>query len=348
MKAAVLEAFGEPLVVREVPDPALAPDGVILRVKATGVCRSDWHVWSGEWKNSVPGLPHILGHEMSGVVEKVGSAVRNFKPGDRVIVPFSQGDGVCPHCLAGHQNMCDHLQMPGFTYNGGFAELVHVPNADRCLIHLPDDVDFVDAAAMGCRFMTAFHGVLRQGEVRPGEWVAVFGAGGVGLSAIQVAVAAGANVIAVDISPEKLAFAREMGAVETVNSREEKPSRAIRRITGGGAHVAIDALGIQDTCTNALLSLRKRGRHVQIGLTTYENGGRLELPVNFIVENEIRMCGSFGMPIPEYDALLQMVARGTLKPGRLVTRTISLEQVAQALQDMSTFAGVGVTVVTEF
>jgi propanol-preferring alcohol dehydrogenase len=238
--------------------------------------------------------------------------------------------------------------MPGFTYKGGFAEYTHIPHADGNLIHLPDGVEFVEASAMGCRFMTAFHGVTQRGKVGPGEWVAVYGAGGVGLSAIQIATAMGANVIAVDISDDKLDFAKQVGAVETVNSTRHKPSQAIRELTGGGAHVSIDALGIQETAVNAVKSLRKQGRHVQIGMTSYENGGMVELPLNLIVENEIQIAGSFGMPVPEFPAMLQMVAKRRLEPGKLVTKTISLEELGDAFQDMSNFSGVGVTVVNRF
>jgi propanol-preferring alcohol dehydrogenase len=348
MKAAVLEKFKAPLAVKEVQDPELTPDGIILKLQATGVCRSDWHAWVGEWNGFIPPLPHILGHEMSGLVEEVGKNVRNFKRGDRVIVPFTQGDGTCPHCLAGHSNVCDHQVMPGFTYNGGFAEYMHVPNADHNLMILPDGVDFLEASAMGCRFMTAFHGVTSQGKVGPGEWVAIFGAGGVGLSATMIATAVGANVIAVDISDEKLEFAKKVGAVAVVNSKKEKAPEAIREITKGGAQVAIDALGIQDTMLNSVLSLNKRGRHVQIGMTSFENGGMLKIPLNDIVSREIRFSGSFGMPISEYPGMLQMVEKKRLQPGKLVTNTISLGGIDNVFKDMSHFAGLGVEVVTQY
>lgn len=348
MKAAVLEAFNAPLVIKEVQDPELTPDGVLLKVEATGVCRSDWHAWSGEWKGGIPDFPHILGHEISGTIEEVGIHVPRFKRGDRVIVPFSQGDGTCPHCLAGHQNVCDHLKMPGFTYNGGFAQYIHIPNANHNLIMLPDGVEFTEASAMGCRFMTAFHSVTSQGRVSPGEWVAVFGTGGVGLSVIQIATAAGANVIAVDIADDKLEFAKKMGAVATINSRADAPHKAIREITKGGAHVSVDALGIQETCSSSIKSLGKKGRHVQIGMTTFENGGQFQLPINMIVQNEIEFKGSFGMPVPEYPTLLQMVEKGRLQPGKLVTKTIALEEVGHELELMNHYSGIGVTVVDRF
>ncbi|RYM06503.1 alcohol dehydrogenase [Sporolactobacillus sp. THM7-7] len=348
MKAAVLEKFKAPLVVKHVPDPELTADGVIVKLMACGVCRSDWHGWMGEWKGFIAPLPHILGHEMSGVVEEVGKNVHNFKKGDRVIIPFTLGDGTCPHCLSGHSNVCDHQVMPGFTYNGGFAEYTHVPNADSNLMHLPGGVAFIEASAMGCRFMTAFHGVVSQGKVAPGEWVAVFGAGGVGLSATQIATAIGANVIAVDISDDKLEFAKKVGAVEVINSKKENAPEAIREITKGGAQVGIDALGIQETMLNSVLCLNKRGRHVQIGMTQFGDKGNLKLPINDIVSRELQFNGSFGMPITEFPGMLQMVEKKRLQPGKLVTGTIDLDGIDDAFHDMTTFSGLGVTVITQF
>jgi propanol-preferring alcohol dehydrogenase len=348
MKAAVLEDFKKPLTIENVHDPDLSPDGVIIEIKACGVCRSDWHGWMGQWKGFLAPLPHILGHEMSGEVIEVGKNVKNFKKGDRVIVPFTQGDGTCPHCLAGHSNVCDHQVMPGFTYNGGFAQYMQIPKADYNLKRLPDGVQYFEASAMGCRFMTAFHGVTSVGKIRPGEWVAIYGAGGVGLSATQIATAMGANVIAVDISDEKLNFAKKVGAVATVNSKKENAPEAIREMTKGGANVSIDALGIQETMLNSILSLNKRGRHVQIGMTSFGKEGMLKLPINDIVDKEIRFSGSFGMPISEYTGMLQMVEKKRLQPGKLITKTISLEGIDDAFHDMTTFSGTGVTVITDF
>ncbi|EJL31390.1 alcohol dehydrogenase catalytic domain-containing protein [Brevibacillus sp. BC25] len=347
MRAAVLEAYNQPLVVKQVADPELAPDGVILKLEASGVCRSDLHVIHGKMA-MVQNFPHILGHEMSGVVEEVGSNIRNFKKGDRVIVPFTQGDGVCPHCLSGHNNVCDNSRLVGMHFNGGYAEYIHIPNADLNLLHLPENVDFLSAAAMGCRFMTAFHGTVTQGNVRPGEWVAVYGTGGVGLSVIQIAAAAGANVIAVDIADDKLAFAKEMGAVASVNSKEHNAPQAIKELTKGGAHLSIDALGIQETCLNSIMSLRKRGRHVQIGVSSNPNGGMTPIPVNLMLSHELQLIGSVGMPTPEFSGMLNMVSQGKLSPGKLVTKQIALDNINSTFDEMESYGGVGVTVITKF
>ncbi len=346
MIAAVMEAIGEPLVLRQVPDPSPAPDGAVVRVAANGVCRSDWHAWVGDVR--VPALPHVLGHEFTGVVEAVGSEVKTHRPGERVIVPFSQGDGTCEMCRSGHENVCEHVHLPGFSSWGGYAEYVAVPRADANLIRLPDGVGFVEGASMGCRFMTSFHGLVDQAQVRAGEWVAIHGCGGIGLAAVQIATALGASVVAVDISPAALAMARELGAVATIDARDGDAVKAVREVTGGGAHVSVDALGIAATCRAALMSLRTRGRHLQVGLPTQADHGQIPLNINAIVARELQVLGTFGMQPSRYPAMLRMVERGQLNPGRLVTGTIPLGKVSEVLAAMSGFATVGVTVVDRF
>jgi D-arabinose 1-dehydrogenase-like Zn-dependent alcohol dehydrogenase len=346
MIAAVMEALREPLVIREVPDPTPDPDGVVIRVAANGVCRSDWHAWVGDAR--VRGLPHVLGHEFTGVVEAAGPQVRTFRPGERVIVPFSQGDGSCEMCRSGHENVCEHVHLVGFTSWGGYAEYVAVPRADANLIRLPEEVGFVEGASMGCRFMTSFHGLVDQAQVRAGEWVAVHGCGGIGLAAVHIATALGASVIAVDIAPAALALARELGAVATVDARDGDAAKAVKEISGGGAHVSVDALGIAATCTASLRSLRTRGRHLQVGLPTQDNQGLVGLPIGLIVMRELQVLGTFGMQASRYPEMLRMVAQGRLHPGRLVTGTIPLRDVNSAFAAMTEFATVGVTVVDRF
>jgi len=348
MKAAVLEAFHEPLVVREVPDPEPASDGAVVRVEANGVCRSDWHAWVGDWPESFR-LPHVLGHELAGVVEAVGPGVRAFRTGDRVVVPFCTGDGVCQWCRAGHPHLCDDGVALGFGAWGGFAEYVAVPHADVNLVRLPEAVDFVAGASMGCRYITAFHALANQAALGPGEWVAVFGAGGVGLSAVQIASALGANAVAVDVNARNLELARSLGAVAVIDAgRDNHPARAVRELTEGGAHVSVDALGAAVTCRNAVRSLRKRGRHVQVGLTTRAEGGEVALPIDLVVEKELVFVGSHGMPPTHYGRLLAMVESGKLAPAKLVTRTIALEAVSDVLAEMDRFQTVGITVVDRF
>ncbi len=350
MRAAVMEGVREPLVVREVPDPEVAPHGAVIRVEANGICRSDWHGLVGDW--DWVGLrfefPHVLGHEFCGVVEEVGSEVRGFKQGDRVIVPFSQGEGTCEQCRQGFQNVCEHAFAPGFSYWGGFGRYVAVPHADVNLVTLPDEIGFVEAASLGCRYMTSFHGLVDQARVVAGEWVAVHGCGGIGLSAVQIATALGANVIAVDIDPEKLDKAKQVGAVETIHAGNANPARAIRELTRGGAHVSVDALGIAATCQGSVKSLRRRGRHVQIGLTGSEERGEIALPIDLIVDKELVILGSHGMQVPRYASLLGMIATGKLKPAELVSRTVSLEETGEVLASMGEFATIGIPVIDRY
>lgn len=350
MKAAVMEGVRQPLVVRDMPDPTPAKNGVVVRVEANGICRSDWHLWTGDWTwvgIAVP-FPHVPGHEFCGVVEAIGDDVTRWKKGDRVLVPFSQGEGTCEWCRTGHHNICDTFLTPGFAYWGGFGRYVAVPYADVNLVSLPESVDFVDAASMGCRFMTSFHGVVDRAQVRAGEWVAVHGCGGIGLSAVQIATALGANVIAVDIDDKKLAFAKELGAVTAINAAKDEPVAAILELTQGGAHVSIDALGVAATCRNSILCTRKRARHLQIGLTSSAEKGEISVPIDLIVLKELTICGSLGMQAPRFGAMLQMVESKKLAPGKLVSERIALEKASGVLESMDRFATVGVTVIDRY
>jgi len=345
-----MEGVRQPLVVREVDDPSPGPDGVVLRVEANGICRSDWHLWTGDWSwfGLAVSLPHVLGHEFCGVIEEVGPEVTRWQPGDRVLVPFSMGEGTCEWCRTGHHNVCDTMLTPGVVSWGGYARRAAVPFADVNLVEIPEAVPFVEAASMGCRYMTSFHGVVDQAKVAAGEWVAVHGCGGVGLSAVQIATALGANVIAVDVSKEKLAFAKELGAVATIDASTGDPAAAILELTRGGAQVSVDALGIAATCRNSVNSLRKRGRHLQIGLTSAAEQGEVALPIDLIVLKEVTVVGTLGMQASRFPAMLQMVESGKLRPGKLVHRTVPLEEAGAVLASMDRFATVGVTVIDRY
>src|SRR6056297_1717616 len=244
MKAVYFEQFQGQVKVHEVPEPKISEGSVIVKVEATGLCRSDWHGWMGH--DTDIALPHVPGHELAGIVVETGPGVKNWKRGDRVTVPFVGGCGHCPECQSGNQQVCDNQFQPGFTAWGSFAEYVEIKYADVNLVKLPDEIDFVTGASLGCRFITSFRAVVDQGKVTSGQWVAVHGCGGVGLSAIMIAAAAGANVVAVDIDDEKLEFAKRVGAQATINSRQtENVPQSIKSFTGRGANVSIDALGSQ-------------------------------------------------------------------------------------------------------
>lgn len=346
MKAILYEAFSQPPKLVSLPDPAPKPHGVVIRVMATGVCRSDWHGWVGHDADIV--LPHVPGHELAGIVEAVGNEVTRWKPGDRVTVPFVGGCGSCPECHAGHQQVCDNQFQPGFTHWGSFAEYVSIERADLNLVALPESLDFATAASLGCRFVTSFRAVIDQGKVSAGQWVAVHGCGGVGLSAIMIAVAAGANVVAVDISEPALALARKLGAVATVNARDvDDVPAAVLEISRGGVHVSLDALGAIGTCVNSIHSLRKRGKHIQVGLML-GNDSMPPVPMGRVISHELEILGSHGMQAHRYGAMFEMIAAGRLMPAELVGRKITLAQSIDALMGMDRFEGVGVTVVTEF
>ena len=346
MKAVVYEAFSAPPVLKRVPDPTPETHGVVVKVMATGVCRSDWHGWVGH--DTDIELPHVPGHELAGIVEAVGKDVKRWKIGDRVTVPFVGGCGTCPECHSGNHQVCDKQFQPGFTHWGSFAEYVSIHQADINLVSLPEHLDFATAASLGCRFVTSFRAVVDQGKTSAGQWVAVHGCGGVGLSAIMIANAIGANVIAIDISEEKLKLARALGAVATVNAtRVDSVIDAVIEMTAGGAHVSLDALGSPVTCFNSISNLRKRGKHVQVGLMLAAHSTPA-IPMSKVIANELEILGSHGMQAHRYGAMLTMMQSGKLAPEKLIGKTISLEQSIDALMNMDKFEVAGVTVVTQF
>jgi len=346
MKAVVYESFSAPPQLTTVPDPTPESGGVVIKVMATGVCRSDWHGWVGHDPDIQ--LPHVPGHEFSGVVEAVGKQVTKWRVGDRVTVPFVAGCGHCPECHSGNHQVCDHQFQPGFTHWGSFAEYVSIHQADINLVSLPEKLDFTTAASLGCRFVTSFRAVVDQGKTSAGQWVAVHGCGGVGLSAIMIANAIGANVIAIDISEDKLDLARALGAVATVNAAKvPNVVEAVLEITRGGAHVSLDALGHPVTCFNSVSNLRKRGKHVQVGLMLGEHSTPA-IPMSKVIAHELEILGSHGMQAHRYDAMFAMMKSGKLAPEKLIGRTINLEQSIDVLINMDKFEVAGVTVVTEF
>lgn len=342
MKAAIYEQFQGPIQIRQVPDPEAEPGDVIIRVKATGLCRSDWHGWMGHDADVC--LPHVPGHELAGVVEEAGRGVRNWRRGDRVTLPFCLGCGHCPQCRSGNQQICGNYYQPGFTGWGSFAEYVRIPYADHNLVRLPDEMAFTTAAVLGCRFITSYRGIAAQGRLQGGEWAAVHGCGGVGLSAVMIAAALGGSVVAVDIDPEKLALAQELGAVAALNAREvEDVPAAIREITGGGAQLSIDALGSRETCRNSILCLAWQGRHVQIGLMAGPEANPA-IPMHVVIAGELKILGSHGMQAHQYPGMLRLIHSGKLRPERMIGKQVGLEEAVQELMAMDTFRGVGVTV----
>ena len=338
MRAVVVEAFGELACVRQVPDPAPPPRGVVVRVEATGLCRSDWHAWRGH--DGGVTLPHVPGHELAGTIAALGADVRRWAVGARVTVPFVVACGRCSLCQAGQGQVCPHQTQPGFTGWGSFAELVALDEADTNLVAVPDSMTAVAAASLGCRFATAYRALTARGRLQPGEWLSVHGCGGVGLSAVMFAVALGARVVAVDVSAQALALAVELGAEVAVLGPDDVPARVVEA-TDGGAQVSIDALGSQQTAADSVLALRRRGRQVQVGLLP----GGAHLPMDRVIGYELDVLGSHGMAAADYPPMLDLVSCGVLRPDLLVARTIGLDALPQALADLDApSADAGITV----
>ncbi len=343
MRAMYFEAFGATPEIRTLPDPTPTNAGVVISVKATGLCRSDWHGWMGHDPDIR--LPHVPGHELAGTIAAVGRDVRRYKVGDRVTVPFVSGCGHCMECRSGNQQVCEEQFQPGFTHWGSFAEYVAIDYADQNLVHLPEEISYETAASLGCRFATSFRAVVDQGRLQGGEWLAVHGCGGVGLSAIMIGAALGANVVAIDIAEDKLALAKALGASVTIDSRAVADvSEAVRDVTGGGAHVSVDALGHPQTCCNSILNLRRRGRHVQVGLMLADHATPA-IPMARVIAHELEIYGSHGMQSWRYDAMLRMILSGKLSPDRLIGRRITLSEAAPALASMDSFRENGISII---
>ena len=337
MRAVVLDAVRAQPEVREVAEPTAPVGGVVVRVMATGVCRSDWHAWAGHEEIV---FPHVPGHELAGVVAEVGEQVSRWRVGDRVTVPFVCGCGRCEWCRAGDAQVCPAQQQPGFTHWGSFAEYVALHAADTNLVGLSEQVDFATAASLGCRFATAYRALVGRARVTEGEWVTVVGAGGVGLSVVMIARALGARVVAVDRNLEALAVASELGAEHTVLADGSDIPGAVADFTRGGSHVAVDAVGGEQACADAILSLRRRGRHVQVGLLPPVDG-HPRIPMARVIGWELDLLGSHGMAAADYPAMLMLIEQGLLQPQRLIERTIGLHDAAALLPrfDRATVAG---------
>ena len=343
MKAALYTQYQNPIQIETVNDPICAQGGVLIQVKATGICRSDWWGWQGN--DSDIQLPHVPGHELAGEIIEVGADVKKWKKGDRVTVPFVGGCGRCTYCKSGNQQVCDHQFQPGFTAWGSFAEFVHIDYAEENIVRIPEAFSFVDTASLGCRFITSFRAVVHQARLQKGEWLAIHGCGGVGLSALLIAKSLGAKVIAIDISNNKLAFAKSLGADHCLlaESKTELIS-AILEITHDGAHVSMDALGLAETCINSIYSLRKRGRHVQIGLM---EGAKLDvpLPMNRITGHELEIYGSHGMQASKYSEVFALIEMGKLSPHKLVTDIVDLSTGIEILMQLDEQPPLGIAVI---
>lgn len=328
MRAAVYESFGGPVEIRDIAEPECPAHGVVVEVAATGLCRSDWHGWRGH-DPDIP-LPNVPGHELAGIVVAVGRDVRRWAIGARVTVPFVCACGECGPCRRGDQQVCDRQRQPGFTHHGSFAQRVALDNADVNLIALPDGIDFDTAAGLGCRFATAYRAVVQVSQVEHGETVVIHGCGGVGLSAVMIAAASGAHVIAVDPAQRSRELATALGARETRSN-----ATGLSEID-----VSVDAFGSPETMRASIDCLRPRGRHVQVGLLGERGTPRVDMAR--VISKELQVLGSHGMAAHTYPAMLEEISSGKLRPQSLIKDVIGLEEAATRLMSLGDpGAGVG-------
>ena len=347
MKAVRFDEFGGPMVIAEVAEPECPADGAVIEVGACGVCRSDWHGWKGSVSRITP--PHVPGHEFAGVIVETGPGCQRFRKGMRVTAPFILACGQCPDCVGGDATVCAHQLVVGFSSWGAYGERVAVPRADFNLVHLPDEMDFATAAGMGCRVTTAWRAVVDRARLAPGEWMAVHGCGGVGLSAVMIGAAMGAQVLAIDINPGALEMAQMMGATHTLDAGGlNDVGAAVREITGGGAQVSVEALGITTTFENSLRGLAPLGRHVQIGMPSGSHATPTLPLYELIYARQLQIMGTRGLAASRFPALFGAIRAGRMDPSRLVTRSIALEEAPAAIAEMDGYTRVGVTVIDRF
>jgi len=345
MKAAIYHEFRQPISIQNLEDPNPGDNGVVIKVEASGLCLSDWHGWMGHDKEIK--LPQVPGHELAGYIVEVGKNVKHWARDQRITVPFVGGCGKCDPCNNGNQQLCDHQFQPGFTAWGSFAEFVAIDYADENLVALPEHLDFVSAASLGCRFITAYRAIKEQGKLKPQQYLAVHGCGGVGLSAIQIGKALGAKVIAIDISDKKCELAASMGADYWVNASTQVVVEAVKDISKGGVHLSIDALGSTETCLNSILNLRKSGKHIQVGLMAADDENP-HIPMSLIIANELEILGSHGMQAHKYNEMFDLIASAGINLKKMVSDTVTLDDIPALLPKMDQFKTSGITVVNSF
>lgn len=351
MKAAVYRSFSGPIIIEDIPQPKAPPSGVVIEVKATGVCRSDWHGWRGHDSDIADhGLPFVPGHEVSGVIVEVGSEVTKFKLGDRAAVPFILSCGHCRMCSTYNRpTTCEKQEQPGFTMYGSFAEYLALPRAERNLSKIPDRVSFVEAAALGCRFTTAYRAVVQQGGLKASDTVAVFGCGGLGLSCVMIASAFGVKqIIAVDVTADALEKALTVGATDIVNGKTDVVQKRVLELTNGlGADLTLDAAGFKATCEDAISCTRRGGgRIIQVGLPIGDQ--KPIVPMGMVAGKELEIKGSHGCDAQDMPKILELVECGKLDPKKLIEREVTLEQGIKALMEMDSKSPIGMVMITQF
>lgn len=346
MKAVYYDSFGGDIRLEQVGDPSPKNHGVVLQVKASGICRSDWHGWMGHDPDI--SLPHVPGHELSGEIIAKGNQVTKFEVGDRVTVPFVGGCGTCKYCEQGDHQVCPDQFQPGFTHWGSFAEYVGIHYADTNLVKLPDDIDDETAACLGCRFATSYRALVDQAGITPGNSVAIFGCGGVGLSAVMIAKAFDLEVVAVDIDDAKLAMAQQLGADQIIKDLQDGSFvEAFQDQIKKGVNYTLDAIGNQNVIDNAISVLDRRGKHIQVGLLP-PHQHLSPVAMNKIIAYELEIKGSHGMQAYRYGDMIKLIQQGKINPKAMVAKRMSLEESVNALKKMDDFAVDGVQMITSF
>ena len=346
MKGAIFESFQGPISIEDLPMPECGDDSVIMEVYNTGICKSDWHGWMGHDDDIV--LPHVPGHEFVGGIVEVGRNINSLRIGQRIIVPFCCGCGTCPTCQEGNSHICDQYFQPGFTSWGSFAQFVRIDYAEFNSMKIPEGISNEVAASLGCRFITAFRAIRDQAKIKRNQYLAVFGCGGVGLSAIMIAKALGANVIGVDINPIALEWASKLGADHCINSvvSSDVPIE-IKELSKGGAHTSIDAIGSMDCCEQALSSLRKRGKHVQVGLMKGTKSLSQSI-LGLMIANELELIGSHGMPAKDFPDVFELILSGKVNPINMIQYRLNLAEGVNFLMNMGKNEHSGVALITDF
>ena len=336
MRAMVFNSFGERPAIVSLDVPSLSDTSVLLKVMATGICRSDWHGWMGH--DSSIDLPHVPGHEFAGEIVSVGAKVRNWKIGDRVTAPFIQACGRCKYCRRDDQQVCENQEQAGFTYHGSFAEYMQIKNADVNLVQLPESMSFDVAAILGCRFGTSFRALVDQAHLSSGQKFAIYGAGGVGLSAIYIAKALGAEVHVMDSNANALDFAQQAGADYCYRSIAQ-----MVKSTGGKIHVAMDAIGSIDMLTHSNTILDRRGKHIQVGLVAQDQP--LAFSISRLIAYEFELIGSHGIQAFRYQAMIDFVMDKKLPLEAMIAQRLTLVEGAAFLMDMGKNQHAGVSVI---
>lgn len=340
MRAVYYDSFGSIPKVMQVPVPRIGPESVLLEVKSTGICRSDWHGWMGHDKDIQ--LPHVPGHEFAGIIVQLGTGVINWRIGQRVTTPFVQACGRCPTCLLNEQQICEFQEQAGFTHWGSYAEFVEVRNADINLVEIPGAMSFDQAAMMGCRFGTAYRALVDQAKVRRNDFILVLGCGGVGLSLIQIAWAMGIRVAAADINPEALKLAGECGA-EILIPADPKMVDAIWQWSENGLAACFDAVGVAAFVDMGLKTLKRRGKYVQVGLLP-DQLGKPNFSMERLVAHELEIVGSHGIQAWKYGEMLEFVRTSGIDLDSMISNICTLEESIDILTslDLNRQAGINI------